>query len=192
MAEVATIAGRAGSIDGRHAGTPLASALPAPPDFRLNLRGGESAMDALEAALGLALPRAPKTSATAGLRSALWLGPDEWLVIEEPADGADALANPILDDLAGLDALHSAVDVSHRNTAVLVAGERVEDALSHGCPQDLSPDAFPVGTCSRTVLGKAEVVIWRGREDAFRVECWRSFAPYVMDFLSEAARDASL
>ena len=177
-------AARMGSIDGRHAGTPLAAALPAPPAFRLNLRAGADALPAIDSALGLALPRRIGTSATEGGRSALQLGPDEWLIIDPEADPSA--------DLAGVDAVHSAVDVSHRNAGILVTGPRAADALEHGCPRDLSLDAFPVGACARTILGKAEVVLWRGKEDAFRVEVWRSFAPYAMDFLAEACRDASL
>ena len=49
---------------------------------------------------------------------------------------------------------------------------------------------FPVGACSRTLLGKIEVVIWRRDSATYHVECWRSFAGYAFDFLSEAARDA--
>ena len=178
------VAGRIGPLDGRHAGTALVSALPAPPAYRLNLRAKSEAVPALEAALGLALPREPMTSTTEGGRSALWLGPDEWLVIDGKADP--------MADLHGVEAMHSAVDISHRYAAILLVGPRAEDALENGCPRDLSLAAFPVGACARTVLGKAEVVIWRGKKDAFRVECWRSFAPYVMDFLDVATKDASL
>jgi len=40
------------------------------------------------------------------------------------------------------------------------------------------------------LLGKAEIVLIRpASEPSFRVECWRSFARYVHDFLCEAARD---
>ena len=185
-------AARIGPLDGRHAGTALVRALPAAPAARVSLRAGEDAIGAIEAALDMALPRRIGTSETADLRSALCLGPDEWLLIEEQGADAEPGTNPIVDDLTGLDAPHSATDVSHRNTAVLIAGERAEDALAHGVPRDLSLEMFPIGACARTVLGKAEIVLWRGREDAFRVECWRSFSPYVMDFLSEATRDASL
>jgi sarcosine oxidase, subunit gamma len=86
--------------------------------------------------------------------------------------------------------LHSATDISHRNTAVIVKGRGAEVAINGGCPQDLSLAVFPVGACSRTVLGKAEVVLLRTAEDTFRVECWRSFAPYVSGLLNEAAEDA--
>ena len=76
-----------------------------------------------------------------------------------------------------------------RNTAILVSGKGAEDVLSAGCPQDLSLSAFPAGACSRTVLGKAEVVLFRIAADVFRVEVWRSFSDYVFTLLREAARD---
>jgi sarcosine oxidase subunit gamma len=60
-----------------------------------------------------------------------------------------------------------------------------------GCPQDLSLAIFPVGACSRTILGKSEIVLLRTAEDAFRVECWRSFSDYVFAFLADAAKDAA-
>jgi hypothetical protein len=40
---------------------------------------------------------------------------------------------------------------------------------SAGCPQDLSLETFPVGACSRTMFGKAEIVLFRTEEDTFRV-----------------------
>ncbi|TIO88344.1 MAG: sarcosine oxidase subunit gamma, partial [Mesorhizobium sp.] len=70
---------------------------------------------ALSKALGVTLPSKPKTSAAKGGRTALWLGPDEWLVIDDA--GNDPLA-----DCAKVSALHSAVGISHRNVAISVAG----------------------------------------------------------------------
>jgi len=154
------------------------------PAERISLRAPDASVAALSKALGVALPKAPKTSASKGGRTALWLGPDEWLVIDEA--GGDPLA-----DCAGVKALHSAVGVSHRNVGFSVTGTAAAATLNAGCPQDLSLAAFPVGACSRTVLGKIEVVILRTGEDAFRVECWRSFSDYAFAFLSQAAVDAA-
>ena len=67
---------------------------------------------------------------------ALWLGPDEWLVIDEA--GKDPLA-----DCAGVKALHSAVGISHRNVAIAVTGPAAAATINAGCPQDLSLHAFP-------------------------------------------------
>ncbi len=40
--------------------------------------------------------------------------------------------------------------------------------------------------CTRTIFAKAEIVLWRTAPDAFRIEVWRSFAPYVLGLLDEA------
>lgn len=154
------------------------------PAHRLALRAPEKSVAALSKALGLKLPASPKSSATKGSRTALWLGPDEWLVIDEGAK--DPLA-----DCAMVKALHSAVGISHRNVGIAVVGPGAANVVNAGCPQDLSLAAFPVGACSRTILGKVEIVLLRTADDAFRVECWRSFSDYVFTFLTEAARDAA-
>lgn len=155
-----------------------------PPAQRVSLRAPAASLSALSRALGLGLPNKPKTSASDDGRTALWLGPDEWLLIDET--GGDSLA-----DCATVKALHSAVDVSHRNVAISVVGPNAEATLSAGCPQDLSLGVFPVGACSRTLLGKVEIVVLRTAQDAFRVECWRSFSDYVFGFLADAAKDAA-
>jgi len=155
-----------------------------PPAHRISLRAPDSSVAPLSKALGLTLPSKPKSSVSKGSRAALWLGPDEWLVIDDGSK--DPLA-----DCAGVDALHSAVGVSHRNVAISVMGPGAAATINAGCPQDLSLAAFPVGACSRTILGKAEIVVLRTGEHAYRVECWRSFSDYVFTFLSEAARDAA-
>ncbi|SIT56274.1 conserved hypothetical protein [Mesorhizobium prunaredense] len=155
-----------------------------PPAERISLRAPDASVAALSKALGVTLPRKPKTSAARAGRTALWLGPDEWLVIDEV--GRDPLA-----DCAEVTVLHSAVGISHRNVAISVTGPAAAATINSGCPQDLSLDAFPVGAASRTILGKVEIVLLRTASDAFRVECWRSFSDYVFLFLSEAARDAA-
>ncbi|WP_173932774.1 sarcosine oxidase subunit gamma [Chelativorans sp. Marseille-P2723] len=148
---------------------------------RISLRAPQTSLAMLSEKLGLDLPQRPKSSTTKGTRSALWLGPDEWLVIDEEVA-----------DLAGIcsevSVLHSAVDISHRHAAIIVSGSCAEDVLNAGCPQNLSLGSFPRGAVSRTIFGKAEIVLWRRQEHEFRVECWRSFADYVFGLLEAAAR----
>ena len=83
---------------------------------RLSLRAPRASLGALSQALDLELPTKPKTSVASGKRAALWLGPDEWLLIGPVTDD---LATP----LAQVSAFHSAVDISHRNVGILVAGK---------------------------------------------------------------------
>ncbi|MCR9136453.1 MAG: sarcosine oxidase subunit gamma [Alphaproteobacteria bacterium] len=179
---------RAAPLDGRLVRSAHVEIVPADVASRIVLRARPEAIAPLSRALGVKLPEEPKTSAKAKAsrlagRIALWIGPDEWLVVDP--NGADLMAL-----CSKVKKLHSAVDVSHRNTAILVAGEAAQSVISAGCPQDLSPNIFPVGACSRTVLGKAEIVLVREDAHVFRVECWRSFSDYVFAFLADAARDA--
>ena len=175
---------RRAPLAGHHGGSAAARVTPAAPSTRLSLRAGADALGALSAAFGLDLPTRPKGSSSANGRHALWLGPDEWLLIDET--GADLMAIA-----AGVSALHSATDVSHRNTAVLVSGPAAAAAIASGCPLDLSDAMFPVGASARTVLGKIEIVLFRAGAEDYRVECWRSFSPYAFGLLAEGAEDAA-
>jgi sarcosine oxidase subunit gamma len=132
-------------------------------------------------ALGaLALDVPVNRASVAGQRMAARLGPDEWLVVAPAGDAPDFGA------LEGRH--HSRVDVGHRYAAFAVEGEPAPLVLAAGCPLDLHPDVFVPGTATRTLLGKAEIVLWRlGEAPSYRVECARSFAPYVERFLNQAA-----
>jgi sarcosine oxidase subunit gamma len=143
---------------------------------RLLLRGDPAV---LGPAFQLDLPTRPCTSRP-GDRSALWLGPDEWLVLA-PA-GTEW---PDWEDDRG-----AAVDIGHRQIALSIQGPLAADALAVACPLDLALPAFPVGACTRTVFGKAEIVLWRRDEQAFHLEVWRSFAAYVEQLLAEGVREA--
>lgn len=186
MAELGShIATRSLPLSGVHGGSATVRLEPAAPASRISLRVRAEDVPALSSALGVDLPMKPKTSAYANGRTALWLGPDEWLVIDEGESGLMTAA-------ANSGVLHSATDVSHRNTAILVSGPGAAAAINAGCSQDLSLDVFPVGACSRTLFGKVEIVLLRTAEDAFRVEVWRSFSDYAFGLLAEGARDAAL
>jgi sarcosine oxidase, subunit gamma len=155
-----------------------------PPACRFLLRGDAAVRATAEGALGLSVPAGACRSGVDGARAALWLGPDEWLLLA-PADEAGLGARLT----RALEALpHSLVDVSHRQLGLLLHGEHAATLLASGCPLDLDIQHFPVGMCTRTVLGKSEVVLWRTQEQAFHIEVWRSFAPYVAAFLAEASR----
>jgi sarcosine oxidase, subunit gamma len=155
------------------------------PAARFVLRAGDDARRAACAALGLDIPVEACRAASAREHSALWLGPDEWLLLAPVTQGA-SLAATLAGRLQGLP--HSLVDVSHRQGALHLTGRYAATLLAAGCPLDLDASAFPIGMCTRTMLAKAEVVLWRTGAEAFHLEVWRSFLPYASLFLAEAAR----
>jgi len=161
---------------------------PLPAAARFSFRGGADAALAASRAFGVDLPATACRANVAGTRAALWLGPDEQLLITAEAEAAAARA--ALD--SALESIpHSLVDVSHRQIAFEIKGPDAEWLLQAGCPLDLDVAAFPVGMCTRTVYLKAEVLLWRTSADAFRLEVWRSFADYVVGMLNESALELS-
>ena len=162
---------------------------PLPSATRLLLRGDPQVMAAALGALGLPFSGTACRAVAQSGRAALWLGPDERLLLA-PEGQLSELTGRVCETLSGRD--HSLVDVSHRQCALEVSGPQAGMLLNCGCPLDLDREAFPVGMCSRTVLGKAEIVLWRTAEQRFHLEVWRSFAAYVSKVLALAAREQTV
>jgi len=155
-------------------------------NVRLDAKG--AAADAVGLALGLSLPLEPDTVVRAGESRALWLGPDEWLVVGPPDTQRD------LEDRirAASGGEHVAVtDVSAQRTTLLVSGARARDLLAHGCPLDLHPRAFGAGRCAQTTVARTQVVLVARDEPGagFWVLVRSSFAGYLTDWLLDAAAE---
>jgi sarcosine oxidase subunit gamma len=158
-----------------------------PPALRLVLHGAAPARAAAATVWGVPFSeQACRARAQSG-RATLWLGPDEYLLLgSQPAEHtAETVSAALEQALNGLP--HALVDVSHRQFALEVRGPKAELILNAVCPLDLHLSAFPSGMCTRTVLAKADIVLWRTRDDAFHLEVWRSFHGYVSGLLSEIA-----
>lgn len=166
------------------ASSPLLRQLP--PASRFVLRGGPQVLVAAVDALGLPRSDSPCRAVRNDGRAALWLGPDERLVIG-PADAAPEMGDALQRALAGM--AHSLVDISHAQVAFEVSGPRAATVLNTGCPLDLDQASFPIDMCTRTVFAKAQIVLWRTGPEMFRVETARSFTPYVTRILALAARE---
>ena len=161
---------------------------PLPPAMRFILHGNARVRAAAAAAWGAAFSEEPCRAVLQKTRATLWLGPDEYMLLgtlsSDAAESSSAARGALERILDGLP--HALIDVSHRQFAVEVSGPHAATILSGACPLDLDIGEFPVGMCTRTVLGKAEIILWRTAPETFRIEVWRSFAAYVWRFLDTA------
>jgi sarcosine oxidase, subunit gamma len=186
------LAGRAG--DGDAAAVRLAEkTLP----VAVNLRGdaGDAAfVEALRGALGLEPPSTPNTVAANGDLALLWLGPDEWLAVQQGmAPSAEAQLAAKLRGALG--SQHAAViEVGESLCCISVAGRRARDLIAKGCPLDLHPRVFGgVGHCAQSHLAKTAITLHQtGEEPAFDLYTRRSFADYLWRWLEDAGREYGL
>lgn len=162
---------------------PGASLAEVPFLVQVNLRVAPSAAAvAVEKALGAALPLRCGETTSSGPRTALWLGPDEWLVVSSPDD---TVFDELREALGGEPG--SVVDVSANRTVVELSGPAARDVLEKGCTVDLHPRAFGPGRAVSTVVGPVPVVLWQVDDQTYRLLPRSSFADYLARWLIDAA-----
>jgi sarcosine oxidase subunit gamma len=139
------------------------------------------------AVLGGPLPTACGEVTGTDSHHALWLGPDEWLVVlaTDPVAMADQLTAAVGQE-PGL-----VLDVSANRTVLELAGPRARAVLEKGCPVDLHPRSFGPGHAVSTTLARVPVLLWQTDDDAYRLLPRSSFADYVARWLLDAMQEFS-
>jgi sarcosine oxidase subunit gamma len=162
-----------------------ASLSPISPCTLINLRGhltDGGFENAIANAFGIAPPATPNRWVGRGDRAALWLGPDEWLLMAEPgvADQIDQAIRTARPD----DPWLSVVDVSHNYSGLRLDGPAAREVLAGGCALDLAEAAMSADAVVQTLLAKARVILRRdGTPDGFEVWVRNSFARYMAAWL---------
>jgi sarcosine oxidase subunit gamma len=154
----------------------------------VNLRGAtadQSLITDAQRALGIELPLMPDRWHGTDRIAAIWLGPDEWLLVAPDGEAAD-IENTMRESRAK-DPWLSLVDVSHNYTALMLSGPRTRDLLAKGCALDLHSSAFSAGHCAQTILAKSRVLL-RAVDGENSIELWvrNSFAGYLAEWLLDA------
>jgi len=132
----------------------------------------------------LGLPLEPNTVDGDLTRGALWLGPDEWLVVGLPGT-APAAIDELETALAGTH--HAVVDVSANRAVIELRGVDRLELLASGCALDLDPrGGWVPGVCAQSLFARAQVIL-QEMDGATRLFVRPSFAHYVVDRLLVSA-----
>lgn len=150
-----------------------------PPEAQWLLHCAPHDAAAASAGLGVPLGKEMLRATGAGGWHALHLAPDEWLLV-----GPSGVTP------GTVKVAHSLVDISARSLGFDLTGTSVADVLNAACPLDLGEAMFPEQACTRTLFGKVMVMLWRTGITSWRLECGRSFEPYVGALLALAVEDA--
>ena len=153
-----------------------------------NLRGdaGDTGfIGAARSALGYALPIEANTVTEGQGSRALWLGPDEWLIVSE------AGASPLGALRQALSGRHVAVtDVGDARGVIALGGPHAREVLKKGSPLDVHPRAFGPMRCAQTRLSKlAALVEQRDDSPVFDIYVIRSATRFLWRWLEDAAAE---
>lgn len=165
----------------------------APMQGHLALRGeGEDPelLAAVGAVIGIDLPVKPNTTQRGGGTTALWLGPNEWLLVV-PGE-ADAIAAELSSAMSGI--LHAVNNVSDSRTALLLTGNSARDLLAKGTSLDVHSSVFKPGDCAQSTLALTHMLLHQLAEaeaggPVYEIYVHRSFADYAWRWLERAAAE---
>jgi sarcosine oxidase subunit gamma len=151
---------------------------------KLNIRGDHSLEAAVKAATGCNFPPLANQFEAAGERRVVWLGPNEYLLLCESGKEKalhDTLTSTIKTGYFAI------TDVSDSMCAFSLSGPAVRKVLAKGCSLDLHPSQFGAGKCAQSLLAHAGITLMALSDVAFILICRTSFAPYIHDWLVDAA-----
>ena len=155
-----------------------------PGNARFSLLVDPSSRSVISRAFGIEIPIKIGRHIAGENRSALCLGPDEWVLYGELVD-APAISQAFAEIY--VHAPHSLTDISDREMAIQISGLQAQELLSTSCSRDIS--AIPAGRGTRTLFDTVPVILLKTSETEFRMECWRSYLPHIWALLNTANRE---
>lgn len=151
---------------------------------KINIRCKPAFHKKLSKLTGLETAVANNKFAATKSRFAVWLSPDETLLLTE-AGAEAALTKQILDE-AGTSPI-AVNDITDALTSLHLKGPAVRAVLAKGCALDLHKDHFVAGDCAQTTFSHAGVTLLAVGEDEMIVICRTSFTEYTVAYLCDAA-----
>jgi sarcosine oxidase, subunit gamma len=145
-------------------------------------------MTTVKSVLSLDLPKTPRTSTTWGDMKALWLSPDQWLILC-PGEKAQSFTEHLSTALKGIHSL--AVNVSDMRAIIRVEGQHARTTVMKGTSIDLTHGDYPPGTIRRMKFAEVGALLHIVEEDVIDVFVFRSYADYAWEFLLKAGRKGS-
>ena len=131
--------------------------------------------------IGAGLPAANRF-AQKGKCYAIWLAPDEWLMVAE-VGGAKRI-------ITALDADASpATEISNAMGMLNISGKSCRPLLAKYCAIDLDPAIFTAGMAAQTLCGHANVILLARGDDDITLIGRSSFLPYLVALLMDGGRE---
>ena len=138
--------------------------------------------------LGIILPTKPNTYSKNGKVKSLWLGPDEWLIINESKnDLFSKLTNELKEEET------SVTDVSENRTVIRLTGEKIFILLSKFLTLDLENNLFNQSCCTQTLFVKVPSLLIRNNNEneipEIDIFINRSHANYIYNLLVDGTKN---
>ena len=161
------------------------------PVIKINLRGKKREFFTnVGKNLNMILPTEANTSTTSDKLTAIWLSPDEWMVVSNELISKNTNKYELEDILynsISKTSLGAVVDVTDQFVQLELKGKGIYEIFSAGCPFNFNEFKDKQGSTIQTVLNHIDVILHNKDENIVNLFVRRSFAEHLWSWIEDSA-----
>ena len=161
------------------------------PVMKINLRGKKREfLTNVGKNLNMILPTEANTSTTSDKLTAIWLSPDEWMIISNELASKNtniSELNEILFNGISKTNLGAVIDVTDQFVQLELKGENIYEIFSAGSPFNFNEFKEKKGSTAQTVLNHIDVILHHKEENTVNLFVRRSFAEHLFSWIEDCA-----
>ena len=157
------------------------------PVIKINLRGKKREfLTNVGKNLNMILPTEANTSTTSDKLTAIWLSPDEWMIISNELASKDTNKSDLYEMLFNSISktnLGAVIDVTDQFVQLELKGENVYEIFSAGSPFNFNEFKEKKGSTTQTVLNHVDVILHHKDKNIVNLFVRRSFAEHLCSWI---------
>ena len=161
------------------------------PTMKLNLRGKKREFFTnIGKNLNLLLPTEANTSTISDKLTAIWLSPDEWMIVTNDVmkkDTNEYKLNEILFNDISKNNLGAVIDVTDQFVQLEIKGKNIYEIFSSGSPYNFNEFKNKKGSSVQTILNHIDVIAHNKGDQIVNLFVRRSFAEHLWAWIEDSA-----
>ena len=161
------------------------------PIMKLNLRGKKREfLTNIGKNLNLLLPTEANTSTIGDKLTAIWLSPDEWMIITNDLvkkDTNEYQLNELLFNDISKKNLGAVIDVTDQFVQLEIKGKNIYEIFSAGSPFNFNEFKDKKGSSAQTILNHIDVIVHNKGDEIVNLFVRRSFAKHLWSWIKDCA-----
>ena len=161
------------------------------PVMKINLRGKKREFLAnVGKNLNMILPTEANTSTTSDKLTAIWLSPDEWMIVSNELVSKDTnkyeLQKMLFNSISKT-TLGAVVDVTDQFVQLELKGENIYEIFSAGSPFNFNEFKEKKGSTTQTILNHVDIILHHKDKNIVNLFVRRSYAEHLYSWIEDSA-----
>ena len=161
------------------------------PVMKINLRGKKREfLTNVGKNLNMILPTEANTSSTSDKLTAIWLSPDEWMIVSNEHVNKDTnkyeLYEMLFNSISKTN-LGAVIDVTDQFVQLEIKGRNIYEIFAAGSPFNFNEFKEKKGLTTQTVLNHIDVILHHKDENTVNLFVRRSFAEHLFSWIEDSA-----